>query len=426
MSKKISNKKIAAVVLAAGQGKRMVSNLPKVLHPVCGMPMISLVLRNLEKAGIKDIIVVAGHGKDKLRKILPSSVRIVEQSRQLGTGHALNCARKLLKKHTGDLLVTCGDMPLLSADTYKRLIQKHTKNKLNCTVVTGIIDDPSGYGRIIRDEEGYIRAIGEDKDLSSREKKNLEINSGAYCFRSRDIFGVLPAINKKNVQKEFYLTDSVCLLVKKGCRVDSLAVSDISELMGVNDREDLVSVGKILNQKTIINHLKKGVTVVDPDTTYIDVRTKIGRDTVVFPFSVIEGEVNIGKNCSVGPFTHLRDKSILKDKAEVGNFVEVKKSTVGKHTKAKHLTYLGDTVLGANVNIGAGTITANYDGKNKYLTVIKDRVFIGSNTTLVAPIVVGKGAVTGAGSVVLKNRNISPNTIVVGAPARVLRKKNKK
>jgi len=377
----------------------------------------------LRDAGISDIVVVIGFGDDKLKNILPEDIRIVKQEKQLGTGHAVNCARRFFRKSNNDILVACGDMPLIQAKTYRNLIKQHQKKGISCTVLSGIVVDPQGYGRIIRDKKSEIERIGEDKDLSQKAKQITEVNSGAYCFRARDLFSVLSLIKKNNKQKEYYLTDSVHLLVAKGRRVSSVKIVNEVEIYGVTNRHSLAQANRIVNNWIIDKHLRQGVTIIDPATTYIDIRVKIGKDTVIHPLTVIDGNVNIGAGCVIGPFAHLRDKSVIKDRAEIGNFVEVKKSIVGKRTKAKHLTYLGDTVLGEQVNIGAGTITANYDGKYKHRTVIRDKVFIGSNTTLVAPIVIGKGALTGAGSVVLRNRNIPANTIVVGAPARVLRKK---
>ena len=261
-----------------------------------------------------------------------------------------------------------------------------------------------------------------DRDINKEGKGITEVNSGMYCFSAKELFRVLPLLNKHNRQKEIYLTDTINLFVKRGRRVDAVTVKDSREIIGINSRKDLAKACRIMNQWIIEKHMKRGVTVVDPDSTYIDIRVKIGRDTVIKPLTVIDGNVTIGTGCEIGPFTHLRDKTVIKDNAEIGNFVEVKKSTVGKHTKSKHLTYLGDATLGNCVNIGAGTIIANYDGKHKYPTVIKDKAFIGSHTTLVAPVVVGKGAVTGAGTVVLRNRHVPSNTVVVGVPARVLKK----
>ena len=358
-------RKVTAVILAAGKGKRMRSQWPKVLHPVGGVPMISLVIKNLRDAGIDDIVVVIGFGDDKLKKVLPEDVRIVKQEKQLGTGHAVNCARRFFRKSNNDILVACGDMPLIQAKTYRNLIKQHQNKGISCTVLSGIVVDPQGYGRIIRDKNGAIERIGEDKDLSQKAKQIAEVNSGAYCFRARDLFSVLSLIKKNNKQKEYYLTDSVQLLVAKGCRVSSVKCGNEVEMYGVTNRHSLAQANRIVNNRVIDKHLRQGVTIIDPATTYIDTRVKIGRDTVIHPLTVIDGNVNIGAGCVIGPFAHLRDKSVIKDRAEIGNFVEVKKSIVGKRTKAKHLTYLGDAVLGEQVNIGAGTITANYDGKYK-------------------------------------------------------------
>jgi bifunctional UDP-N-acetylglucosamine pyrophosphorylase/glucosamine-1-phosphate N-acetyltransferase len=415
-------KNICAIVLAAGKGKRMKSDLPKVLHQISGLPMVSLVINTLKKAGIKKIIVVVGFGSNYVKKILPKDVDIVDQGDPLGTGHAVLCTKKILSRHKGEVLVTCGDMPLIKADTFKNIIKVHKKNKASCTILTGIMDNPAGYGRIVRkDGGGAVLQICEDKDGSEEIKKIREINSGTYCFNVQDLFKVLPLVDRKNKQGEFYLTDTIDILVKKGYIVRALC-SDQEEIYGISSRIDLAHVQSIMNKRILNMHMENGVTIIDPDATYIDIRAKIGRDTVINPFTVIDGDVTIERHCEVGPFTHLRDKAFLDDGAEIGNFVEVKKSKIGNHTKAKHLTYIGDTIIGKNVNIGAGTITANYDGKDKYQTVIKDKAFIGSGTILVAPVSVGKNSITGAGSVVVRNRNVPDNAIVVGVPAKQLRK----
>ena len=415
---------ISAIVLAAGQGKRMKSDIPKVLHPISGLPMVLLVVNTLKKAGIKKIVVVVGHSGEKVRKILPEDVKVVDQKYPKGTGHAVKCCERMFKGYKGNVLIACADMPLITAGTVRKFIKEHDKNSVSSTIMTGLVCNPEGYGRIVRDENDKPIQICEDKDGSKEIKAINEINSGMYCFKTRDLFGVLRSINKKNKQNEFYLTDSVHLLIKKGLEISTFPAKDCIEIFGINSRRDLAFAQKVMNKRILDMHMDNGVSVTDPDSTFIDMRVRIGRDTVIRPYTVIDGNVIIGRHCEVGPFAHLRDKTILKDGAEVGNFVEVKKSVIGKHTKAKHLTYLGDTQIGQKVNIGAGTITANYDGKNKHKTVIGNRVFIGSHTTLVAPIKIGDGAVTGAGAVVLRNRNVPKNTVVVGMPARTLKKKN--
>lgn len=415
-------KNISAIILAAGKGKRMKSDIPKVLHQVSGMPMILLVIDILKKAGINKIVVVVGFGADSVRKILPGDIIIVNQGEPLGTGHAVQCTKKVFSGYKGDLLIVCGDMPLIKTDTIKALVRNHYKNKSDCTVLTGILKKPDGYGRIVRDKNENVIRIMEDKDSPSEIKAIKEINSGTYCFKAEKLFDALARVDTKNKQGEFYLTDTVGILNGRGSIVKAFCVDNEEEICGISSRRDLAYVQEIMNRRIIEKHMDNGVTIVDPATTFIDVRAKIGRDTVINPFTVIRGDVTIGSHCEVGPFTHLRDKTVLSDTAEVGNFVEVKKTRIGRHTKAKHLTYLGDAIIGENVNIGAGTITANYDGKNKHQTVIKDKVFIGSNTTIVAPVVIGRGAVTGAGSVVLRNRNVPANTVVVGVPAKELRK----
>lgn len=420
----LNMKNISAIVLAAGEGKRMRSDIPKVLHPVGGVPMVLLVIDTLKKIDIGRIVVVVGVGGEEVRKILPSDVIVVDQGRPLGTGHAVMCTRQIFSNYNGDLLIACADMPLIKKDTVKRLMREHRREDASCTILSGILDKPEGYGRIIRDKDGNVIEIVEDTDSTKNVRAIKEVNSGMYCFKARDLFNVLPLINRRNRQKEFYLTDTVGILIKRGYKVKAFCIKDSEEILGVNSRIDLAVANRIMNTRVLHMHMARGVSIIDPSSTHIDIRVRIGRDTVIYPFTVIEGNVKIGRHCEVGPFTHLRDKTVLKDGVEIGNFVEVKKSSIGRDTKAKHLTYLGDTTVGEKVNIGAGTITANYDGKNKYPTIIKDKAFIGTHTTLVAPVTVGEGAITGAGAVVLRNRDVPANTIVVGVPAKVLRKVN--
>jgi len=418
----MAKKDIIGIVLAAGKGKRMHSSLPKVLHSVAGVPMVRLAIEALQKAGIKQIFVVLSHRENKIRDALPDTVKAVIQPMPLGTGHAVNRLRSILSGFRGDVLVACADMPLIKADTIRHLIRRHRQIESNCTVLTGNSSHPQGYGRILRNSSNAIIGITEHLDIGRKGRDITEINSGMYCFSAKPLFKVLALLKRHNKQREYYLTDTVGLLINRGYNLSSFTVKDVEEIIGINSQRDLAFANRIMRQRIIEYHMKRGVTVVDPLTTYIDIRAKIGRDTVIEPLTVIEGEVKIGKGCVIGPFAHLRAGAVIKDTAEIGNFVEVKKSIVGRHTKAKHLTYLGDTTLGDNVNIGAGTITANYDGKHKHKTLIKSHTFIGSHTTLVAPVIIGKGAVTGAGSVVLRGRNVPANTVVVGIPAHVLKK----
>jgi len=422
------NKKndIIGVVLAAGLGKRMKSELPKVLHSVSGLPMVNLVIRALKGAGIKKVIVVVSFPSTGVKKIfnkkLPADVITIDQGKPLGTGHAVSSIKKKFKNSSGKVVIACGDMPLIRSDTINELIKKHNKTKASCTILTGCLNDPKGYGRIIRDNLGNIIDIAEDTDVNIKQKNIAEINSGMYCFSSGELFKVLPLINNKNKQKEYYLTDTIKLLSEQNKKVESFIVEDVQEILGVTSRLELSIANMIMNNRIQKKHMENGVTIIDMQSTFIDTRAKIGKDTIIEPFTVIDGNVTIGKNCVIGPFTHLRDKAFIKDEAEIGNFVEVKKTVVGKKSKAKHLTYLGDTEIGTHVNIGAGTITANYDGKNKFKTIIKDNAFIGSHSTLVAPVSIGKRAITGAGCVVLRNRNVPDNGVVVGIPAHLLKK----
>lgn len=404
----------------------MKSARPKVLHKIGGKPMVVLILEELEKLDLGRIVIVIGHGGAEVRARLGDGYEYADQEDQLGTGHAVMAAREKFIGFDGDLLVVSGDVPLLRAETLKALLEKHRGEGLACTILSCRLKDPTGYGRIIRRSNGRVWKIVEEKDSSLYEKVVEEVNTGVYCFSSTILFNSISRLKNENKQGEYYLTDVVKLLSEATAGVDSLLLEDAGEVMGINSRVDLARAQKVLQNRIAFGHMKNGVTIVDPANTYIDSEAVIGGDTVIFPFTVIEGKVTIGSGCKVGPFSHLRTGTILEDGVEVGNFVEVKKSSIGKGSKAKHLSYLGDATVGKNVNIGAGTITANFDGIGKHPTIIEDEASIGSGTTLVAPVMVGKGAVTGAGSVVTKGKKVPPYTTVAGIPARKLERGEKK
>ena len=416
---------VKAVVLAAGKGVRMKSERPKVLHEILGRPVLDFVLRNLKQAGVQDVIVVVGHQADKV-KASAKECRFAEQTVQKGTGHALLAAEPLLKGFKGDLFVVAGDAPLIGANTLRALHNDHHVKGHDATFLSACLDDPTGYGRVVRDKStGKFLRFAEEVDATPEERNISECNSGTYLFKCPAIFEALREVKPNNNKGELYLTDALGVLVGKGRPVDAVRSIVPTEIYGINSRRDLVAATNFIRWKILEYHMDNGVSVVDPSTTFIEEDVTIGQDTVIQPFSVIRRGVVIGKNCEVGPFTQLRAGTVMEDGAEVGNFVEVKKSRIGSHSKAKHLSYLGDATLGAHVNIGAGTITANYDGKNKNATVIGDHSHTGSNTVLVAPVRLGKNVTTGAGAVVVKG-DIPDNTVLVGVPAKALAPKMEK
>ncbi len=415
---------VVAVVLAAGKGKRMNSDLPKVIQPVSGRPIISYILDNLKVCGIKRVIVVVGHGRELVKPFI-SGAEICVQEKLQGTADALKEPLKKLRNFEGTVLVIAGDAPLVKASTIKELIRVHGDSNSAATILAGIVDDPRGYGRLLRDRAGKVIKILEETELDERLSKIKEINSGVYCFNSRSLSEGLKDIRLNPRKKEYYLTDIIAIMAGKKEKLSSFTAKDGCEIMGINNRCDLAKASSVLRRRLVDNLMLNGVTVIDPDTTYIEAPLKIGRDTVIFPFTVIEKNVIIGKNCRIGPFCHLREGTVLEDNCEIGNFVEVVRSKIGRLTKAKHLSYLGDVKIGKGANIGAGTIIANFDGKKKNKTFISDNAFIGSGSILVAPVKIGKGAITGAGAVVKRNSNIPAGKTAVGVPAYILKKEGK-
>ena len=415
-------KPLRTIILAAGKGTRFKSETPKVLHHLAGKPVVHYVLDVAEAAGSLRTYVVVGHQADMVRKAVAHRADVVVQKEQLGTAHAVRCCASHFKGFAGDVLVMCGDTPLLDKQVIRKFLARHRKSGNVCTVLTALLDDPSGYGRIIRDAKGAFIAIREHKDCSAEEIRVREINTGVYCFDAASLFGSIHAIKANAKKKEFYLTDAIELFLKRGGRVGAFVTDDGTTNLGLNTRVELALAEKIRRDKVLKGLMDSGVTIVDPVTTYIEDDVTIGQDTVIHPCTYIHTGVRIGRHCSVGPFARLRSGTKLGDHVTIGNFSELSRSVLADHVTMKHLGFLGDAVVSPGANIGAGTVTANYDGKNKNKTKIGRKAFIGCDTVLVAPVEVGDGAMTGAGSVVLPGRNIPAGMVGVGIPARVIKK----
>jgi bifunctional UDP-N-acetylglucosamine pyrophosphorylase / glucosamine-1-phosphate N-acetyltransferase len=416
-------KNIAAIILAAGEGTRMKSSLPKVLHNICGKPMLKYLIDNVNSIGINKVIAIVGH-KAGLVEELISGIKCIKQDKLLGTGDAVSRARAVLLKDNkiDNVLILYGDTPLLSQAVIKKLIEKHVSSGASATILTAQLKNPTGYGRIVRSSSGKVVKMVEELDASVYEKVIEEINVGVYCFNKRALFYGLEKIKPNNKKEEYYLTDTIGVLTKSNMPVESVTTDDTEEFLGVNTRAELAKAELVMRKRILDRIMDSGATITDPDNTYIEHGVEIGKDTVIYPYTFIENNVKIGSNCSVGPFARLRPGTVIGDNVGIGNFVEIVRSSVGEKTKIRHQCYIGDTVIGKNVNIGAGTIVANYDGKEKHKTIIEDNAFIGTGTILIAPVKVGKGAITGSGSVVTKNRNVPAGKTVVGIPARLLKK----
>ncbi|MDP2652976.1 MAG: NTP transferase domain-containing protein [Candidatus Omnitrophota bacterium] len=410
------------IILAAGKGTRMKSGTPKVLHPVCGRPLLRYVLDVVQSVGSLKICVVIGHQGEHVRRFLGKGILTVVQRRLLGTADAVRCAQKILRSSSGDVLILCGDTPLLKKETVRSLVRKFRRTKADGIVLTAEVGDPSGYGRIVRDWQGRMTAIREEKDATEEERRIREINVGVYCFKARALSAALKKVKLNPVKKEYYLTDVIGVLSRRGAKIETYLTGEPQEGWGVNSREDLAAAQQVLRQRFLRYWMAEGVTIEDPQTTFVEADVRIGRDTVIRPFTVIEGNVRIGSRCVIGPFTHLRPGTRLADEVQIGNFAEVSRSRLGTKTLMKHFSFAGDAEIGRHVNIGAGTVTANYDGKNKNKTVIKDNAFIGSDSILVAPVKVGRGAMTGAGCVVKKGQVVPDGGVIVGVPGRIIKK----
>lgn len=435
---------LLAIVLAAGQGTRMRSKLPKVLHKVLGKPMLQHVLDACSGAGIEKNVVVLGHKAEVVEQKLDQNVQVVYQREQLGTGHAVMQAKGILDGFMGNVLVLCGDTPLLTKETLIQLINHQQEKGAKATILTAQLDNPTGYGRIIRSSAGNVLKIVEEKDADELEKKVAEINTGAYCFDAKLLNSLLGQLTTANAQNEYYLTDVIKLLVQQNELVEGLVIKDPEEASGINNRMQLARAEQVMRQRKLEELMAEGVTIIDPVTTYVEAQVSVGMDTVIYPMTFLEGQTVIGENCvigpgtriidaklanniivnnsnvleseiadncNIGPYAYIRPGTILLEDVKVGDFVEIKKSIIGKGSKIPHLSYVGDAEVGTAVNIGAGTITCNYDGFNKYKTIIEDGAFVGSNTNLVAPVTIGAGAITGAGSTI--THDVPENSLAV-------------
>ncbi len=419
-----NNRKVtAALILAAGKGVRMNSDLPKVLHPVSCKPLLGHILEAVEGISARSIFVIVGHGEKEVRQYIGSRAQGIRQMPQLGTGHAVLCAKPKLKSWKNDLLILPGDAPFVEPAMLRELVARHQKSDAGATVLTAQVSDPKGYGRILK-EHGSIYAIREELDASESERAITEVNTGVYVFDTVRLFEHLGRLKADNQKKEYYLTDVIDSFVSSGIEVQSFEIKLSGDALGVNSRIDLAKMEKAINQREIEKHQRNGVTVVSPENTWIASGAKIGKDTTIFPFCWIEDGVVIGEKCQIGPAATIRKNTKIESGVVIGNFVEVTRSKIGKKTRIKHLSYIGDAQIGNDVNIGAGTITANFDGKNKNKTVIQNGASVGSGTTLVAPVKLAKKSKTGAGSVLLKGTSVKSGETFVGIPARkVTRKK---
>ncbi|MEJ2717660.1 MAG: bifunctional UDP-N-acetylglucosamine diphosphorylase/glucosamine-1-phosphate N-acetyltransferase GlmU [Deltaproteobacteria bacterium] len=435
-----------AIVLAAGKGTRMKSNLCKVLHPLAGRPMISYVTDTVESSGIGKTVVIVGHQADEVKRSIPGGgIEFVLQEPQLGTGHAVMAARKVLDSFEGDVLILCGDVPLIRPATIQGFMEYHREKDSRLTVVTTFVENPMGYGRIIRNESGEVARIVEEKDCDPDEATVKEINTGIFLGSAQLVFSLLERIQPDNAQGEYYLTDIVAQAARESVPVHGLILEDSQEVIGINTRSDLAKVSRIIRGRIRERLMSEGVTLIDPESAYIDEAVRIGPDTVIHPSVTLLGQTVIGRDCviepgvlmsdcvvgdgvtimlgsrldsaviddgtSIGPMAHLRPGANIGKNARIGNFVEVKKTVVGDGSKAAHLTYLGDSTIGKDVNIGCGTITCNYDGRHKHPTVIHDRCFVGSDVQFIAPVEIGEGSLIGAGSTI--TRDVPPGTLAV-------------
>ncbi len=426
---------LSAIVLAAGEGTRMKSNKPKVLHKVCGKALVEWVCDAVAEAGIHTCVTVVGHKAEEVKSYMGQRVKFALQAEQLGTGHAVMQAQPMIKDNAEYVIVLNGDTPLIQGDTIEKVLDYHIKNNNMATVITTELEDATGYGRIIRDESGNVVKIVEHKDANEREKAVREVNSGMYCFTVQNLLDALSKISNKNAQGEYYLTDTIEILIKEQLKVGALKINNSAELLGINNRLQLAQIEKIMQERILNKHMLNGVTIIDPANTYIHSDVEIGMDTIIYPGCVLEKETKIKENCligpntrmvnctveenveiqnsvlldsyvkkntHIGPFAYLRPGSKVGENVKIGDFVEVKNSVIGDNSKVSHLSYIGDAEVGNNVNMGCGTVVVNYDGKKKHKTIIGDNAFVGCNANLVSPVVIHENAYVAAGSTITK------------------------
>lgn len=451
--------RFSAIILAAGMGTRMKSDKCKVLHEICSKPLVKWVYEACSKAGSDRTVIVIGHKKEDVVETMGGDKMYAVQSERLGTGHAVMQAETFFEDYDGTIVILNGDTPLIKSETIDKAVNYHVKCKNSATVISAKIENPTGYGRIVRSKDGDFECIVEHKDATDEQRKICEINSGMYCFNARDLFDALSKITNNNAQHEYYLTDTMAVLRKLGKKADAYVMDDYEEMLGVNDRVDLANAQRIMQAQINKKHLLNGVTIIDPLNTYIDDEAEIGADTVIYPSSIIKGHSIIGKNCiigpsttvddcsvgsgtsvvnsvicdstigintSVGPFAYVRPNSHIGSNIKIGDFVEIKNSTIADGTKVAHLTYVGDSDVGSNVNFGCGTVTVNYDGEKKFRTVIGNNVFIGCNANLVAPVKIADSAFIAAGSTITED--VEPNSLAIARSRQVVKsgwRKNK-
>ena len=394
---------IMAIVMAAGKGTRMKSKKSKLVQKIYGKEVVKRAVENAKKAGVNEIVAVVGYMKEEVMAVLGNDVKYAYQEEMLGTGHAVMQAKEFLKGKKGKVLVLNGDVPLIRPETLNKLLEKSIENKEYATLLTAIYDNPTGYGRIVRDEGGNISAIVEEKDTTEEQKEIKEINAGIYCFDIEELLLALDKISPNNAQGEYYLTDVIQIMNEKGLKTGAVIVEDNTEILGINDRIQLEMLTKVLQMRINTEQMKKGVTIEDINTTYIYDDVEIGMDTVIHPNTTIKSGVQIGEDCEIGPNAYIREGCKLANNVKIGNFVEIKKAIIGEGTKVPHFIYLGDCKVGKKCNIGCGTITCNYDGFHKSKTIIGNHSFIGSNTNLVAPLTIGDETFIAAGSTITED-----------------------
>lgn len=443
-----------AIVMAAGQGTRMQSDLVKVLHPLNGLPMVCHILELCRRVGAKRTLVVIGHQAERIREVLTppaGGVEFILQAEQRGTAHAVLQAEPALQALDGNVLVLSGDVPLLSHALVERLVATHLRARADATLVTTRLPNPTGYGRVLRDRRGALRSIVEEVEATPAQRRVREINAGVYCFRTLRLFAALHRVKPSPVKKELYLPEVLPIIQKAGGRIASVLAEDPREVLGINTRAELAEAYAVLRGRAVARLMAEGVTCLDPASVHVSSLAAVGRDTILYPNVQLEGRTRVGEGCTIhagcrirdshlgnrvtvldgcvildsqiadectiGPYAHLRPGCCLKRKAKIGNFVEVKKSVIGEGSKVPHLSYVGDASLGDRVNVGAGTITCNYDGFAKHQTIIEDEAFIGSNTSLVAPVKIGRGAIVAAGSAI--TQEVPPEAVAFGRAMQV-------